>query len=383
MGGFFIRGRFLLICMLGQMGIFQGMHNSGETAAAINSARSVAGRIPQARNPGSSLPSVSRGEKRKPDIDVNMLINDLRRCPPKGMSIFYTALVIRNGHFFIHDIALDPKKKIFTHFFHSSFSALAPKNCIKRKRKNPQKTKNRTNGSKGARRRTDDHSRFFATRVQSNERSISLSYKLSQKVTGAEGTLLLRFFTDTDDEKAVRMYLGEIGLTMDARQAQGIHNPDMNIIQDLTRSLFRKRAHELSGAAFIESEDVSDIRKKEEQLLKSIARNLASLTPSKDKQVDDRRQNENELMMELLINLHKLQIIPNDRLTHFLNEENKGQVILSYAINRFSQHRQPEPPLALLIKDLRAFLGRSPQRKEMRKILNRQSKICTPFDPNC
>ncbi|PLW11703.1 hypothetical protein PCASD_20734 [Puccinia coronata f. sp. avenae] len=294
MGGFFIRGRFLLICMLGQMGIFQGMHNSGETAAAINSARSVAGRIPQERNPSSSLPSVSRGKRRKPDIDVNMLINDLRRCPPKE------------------------------------------------KEKTLKKPKTEQ----------------MEVKEQEEEQII------------IRGSLPQGYKAMSDDEKAVRMYLGEIGLTMDARQAQGIHNPDMNIIQDLTRSLFRKRAHELSGAAFIESEDVSDIRKKEERLLKSIARNLASLTPSKDKQVDDRRQNENELMMELLINLHKLQIIPNDRLTHFLNEENKGQVILSYAINRFSQHRQPEPPLALLIKDLRACLGRSPQRKEMRKILN-------------
>jgi hypothetical protein len=48
----------------------------------------------------------------------------------------------------------------------------------------------------------------------------------------------------------------------------------------------------------------------------------------------------NGLMMDLFLTLKKLCIISDEQLAHFLNNENKGQFILSYAINRL-----PHPPL--------------------------------------
>ncbi|PLW48659.1 hypothetical protein PCASD_03409 [Puccinia coronata f. sp. avenae] len=172
------------------------------------------------------------------------------------------------------------------------------------------------------------------------------------------------------DELDVRMCLVNTELKIEAWNT-GFWGLVLDKIRNSVRYLFRKRAHEIAGDAFIESDHVSIRPTKEHELLESIAqleKTWASLRHEQPKEAIDKINNGNEIMMELLINVQKLQIIPNERLSLFLNRENKGEVILFYAINRTFQ--QPAPPLGFLNTDLKRSLEESPQMNEMKRILD-------------
>jgi hypothetical protein len=89
-----------------------------------------------------------------------------------------------------------------------------------------------------------------------------------------------------------------------------------------------------------------------------------------------------ELRMEFLINTQKLQIISNENIAHFLNEENHGQVILTYLISRFF-HELHWPHLPFLNLNLRQSLQESPEKNGMEDLLTRQSAFLIHLQSPC
>jgi hypothetical protein len=91
-----------------------------------------------------------------------------------------------------------------------------------------------------------------------------------------------------------------------------------------------------SPGKMMEDGSFHPLRPQEHELLDSIAKMERYLLAflNRRKEESPLIEEGNEIMMDLCLTLQKLHIISDENLSHFLNKENKGQFILSYAINR-------------------------------------------------
>jgi hypothetical protein len=144
--------------------------------------------------------------------------------------------------------------------------------------------------------------------------------------------------------------------------------------------LFSKRVGEVAMAQesdhFAAMEDNlfhEKFRMKEHELIKSIAQmdEMLVALPKDRKHEAAVIQTGNELMMELLFDLKRLQIISDDNLSRFLNTENEGQVMFTYAVNKLPHETTRE--FLNLCWTLMETLAEGPQGKELEALLKFQS----------
>jgi hypothetical protein len=76
-----------------------------------------------------------------------------------------------------------------------------------------------------------------------------------------------------------------------------------------------------------------------------------------------------------------MKIISDEKLAHFLNKENHGQVILTYAFNAFVQSPLSYRAIFLNLNLRQSLELESPFPNKVRSLLKRQSEILLP--PQC
>ncbi|PLW31430.1 hypothetical protein PCASD_18556 [Puccinia coronata f. sp. avenae] len=139
-------------------------------------------------------------------------------------------------------------------------------------------------------------------------------------------------------------------------------------IKRLATSLFTQRVIKIPGYSSCSEDKYWTLgQKKKQELLESvrkIAATWATLSQKEKESVGSIIQIGNEIMIDLLISLKTMNIISDGRLTHFLNKEDQGQVILSYAFYGFQKAQYP-----FLNLNLRQSLAESPFQNKIKSLL--------------
>jgi hypothetical protein len=144
-------------------------------------------------------------------------------------------------------------------------------------------------------------------------------------------------------------------------------------IKRLATSLFTQRVRKITGCSSCSQDKPWTLQNKKNELLESvriIEATWATLSQKEKESVGSIIQIGNEIMIDLLISLKTMKIISDRKLTHFLNKEDKGKVILSYAFYGFQKAQYP-----FLNLNLRQSLAESPFQNKIKSLSKCQSEI--------